>query len=142
VWGLPLRTLGAAEWWGSSGSLTVLATILMILVLQGTLCEWLFGKTPGKLMVGCEVRRVGAVTTREANPVEDSDAGSAGTHAAASEGPRIGFMNAVIRNAIKWIAPLVSLLGLLDLSRRHRGDQWSGTAVIESAEEPEDDSND
>jgi hypothetical protein len=143
VWGQPLRTLAAAEWWGSSGSLTVLATILMILVLQGTLCEWLFGKTPGKLMIGCEVRRVAPVNSGSANSGVSEANSSFGARASDSvdEGPQIGLFNAAIRNAIKWVAPLVSLLGLLDLSRRHRGDQWSGTAVIENVEELNEEPN-
>lgn len=115
LWKLPVRTLASAEWWGSSGSLTVLATILVILIVQGTLCEWFFRRTPGKLMSGCEVFAAGGTSGDESG--------------------RVGLIAALVRNIIKCIAPLVALIGILEPSRRHRGDQWSRTVVIERFEE-------
>jgi hypothetical protein len=37
----------------------------------------------------------------------------------------------MVRNMLKWLAPLVAITGLLDPTRRHRGDQWSGSVVVE-----------
>ncbi len=112
AWGLPVRVLATAEWWGGGGSMTVLATVLALLVVQGGVCEWLFGRTPGKLMAGCAV--IGA------RP-----------HAETGMPMGLGLSRAMVRNMLKWLAPLVAIVGLLDPSRRHRGDQWSGSVVIE-----------
>jgi hypothetical protein len=119
LWRLPVGTLGSAEWWGSSGSLTVIATILVILIVLGAVCESIFGRTPGKLMTGCEV----VVIPRTGV-------------AKAPEHP--GLVLAIVRNIIKWIAPPIALLGLLELSRRHRADMWSSTVVVERFEEEAD----
>jgi hypothetical protein len=117
LWRIPVKSLVTAEWWGSSGSLTVLATILIILIVQGTIFEWLSGRTPGKFLTGCEV-----IWLTPKGPT-----------------PRTSMMlvRALVRNIIKWIAPPIALLGLLELSRRHRADQWSRSAVIERYEEEE-----
>ncbi|MCX5688881.1 MAG: hypothetical protein NTV94_03670 [Planctomycetota bacterium] len=48
-------------------------------------------------------------------------------------------VRALVRNIIKWIAPPIALLGMLELSRRHRADQWSRSVVIERFEEQESD---
>ena len=97
AWGLPVR---------------VLATVLVLLVLQGGVSEWLFGRTPGKLMTGCAV--IGA----RPHPETGMPMG-------------LGLSRAMVRNMLKWLAPLVAIVGLLDPSRRHRGDQWSGSVVVE-----------
>ena len=112
AWGLPVRVLVAAEWWGGGGSMTVLATILVLLIVQGGVSEWLFGRTPGKLMAGCAV--IGA----RPHPETGLPMG-------------LSLARAMVRNMLKWLAPLVALVGLLDPSRRHRGDQWSGSVVVE-----------
>lgn len=119
AWGLPVRVLVTAEWWGGDGSMTVLATMLVMLILQGGVCEWLFGRTPGKLMAGCAV--IGA----RPNPETGLPMG-------------LGLARAMVRNMLKWLAPLVAIVGLLDPSRRHRGDQWSGSVVVERLPDDED----
>lgn len=115
LWRIPVRSLATAEWWGSGGSLTVLATILVILIVQGTLFEWLSGRSPGKFLTGCEVIWLRQGTTQPSSAML--------------------LVRALVRNIIKWIAPPIALLGLLELSRRHRADQWSRSAVIERYEE-------
>jgi hypothetical protein len=112
AWGLPVRVLVAAEWWGGGGSMTVLATILVLLIVQGGVSEWLFGRTPGKLMAGCAV--IGA----RPHPETGLPMG-------------LSLARAMVRNMLKWLAPLVAITGLLDPTRRHRGDQWSGSVVVE-----------
>ncbi len=123
AWGLPVRVLLTAEWWGGSGSMTVLATTLAMLVLQGGVCEWLFGRTPGKLMAGCVV--IGARPSPETGlPMG------------------LGLARSMVRNMLKWLAPLVTIVGMLDPSRRHRGDQWSGSVVVERMPDEDDDAAD
>jgi hypothetical protein len=112
AWGLPVRVLVAADWWGGGGSLTVLATVLVLLIVPGGVSEWLFGRTPGKLRAGCAV--IGA----RPHPETGLPMG-------------LSLARAMVRNMLKWLAPLVAITGLLDPTRRHRGDQWSGSVVVE-----------
>ena len=108
-----------------------LAPLIMTLGLgfaHTTLGEWLFGRSLGKALMGCEVISVLAGHAPGASPIEDE-----------AVKPRL--WQAVVRNFVRWAIPPVAVLGMADLSRRHRGDVLARTAVVERVvSEPEVDS--
>jgi len=88
-------------------------------------CEALFGKSPGKLFMGCEVVSIVGIGVKPTEPQRDSEIlDSDSLH-------RPSLANSFVRNVIKWLTLPAAAVGLLDLSRRHRGDQWGKAAVIE-----------
>lgn len=109
---VPLADLAAQDWWKSAQPWAVVPLALLALVLFGALAESAGGRTPGKMLSGCEVVSV--------------------TPGAATNGDwaRPPLAASLLRHAIKWLVPLIALLGLFDLSRRHRGDEWARAAVV------------
>jgi len=72
---------------------------------HSALCEWAVGWTVGKRLTGCRT----------------VDAGGR---------PRLRLRQAVMRNLFKAVFPPLTILLLLDPSRRHPADQVSGTVVV------------
>jgi uncharacterized RDD family membrane protein YckC len=96
------------EWWSSpQGQVTYAATVGM-LVLYGTVLEAGFGRTIGKFLTGCEVVDV----------------------TPARSGHRPGFVQALVRNLIRWGLPPLGVLGVIDPAGRGRADQFARTGVI------------
>lgn len=144
LWALPPRVLLAAQWWSTPQSLWVAGTILLVLVVVGTLCEALFGRSLGKMLTGLRVVPVTKLVIGEqaASAMEVTNAARAtssrdGDSAEAHKGelqsplPRPTLRASLVRNAIKWLAPVAVLAGLGSRSRRHRGDEWAATAVVQ-----------
>lgn len=78
-----------------------------------TTTEWLFGFTPGKLLVGCRTRH--------------------------ADGGRISARQALVRNLVKYACPPLAALMLLDPTKRHPGDYLAGSVVVMSSRlAPED----
>lgn len=73
----------------------------------GTVCEWLLGYTPGKLLMGLRVARAMPDIV---------------------ERPRL--WSAAVRNLIKWVLPPVAALALIDPESLHRGDRSSRSLVV------------
>lgn len=92
-----------------------LATIGIGIVL-GTLTEWLFGRTPGKALTGCQVVKPRSVT---------SPAGEVSIDLVHPD-----LWRAAVRNIVKWLVPPVAISGLSTGERRHRGDTAAGTVVV------------
>jgi hypothetical protein len=91
-------------------------TLLLIALLGaavGTIGEGLFGRTPGKLLTDCEVIALPRPGAEQNQPPQ-----------------RIGLLASLTRNAIKWFLSPIAVLGLLDGSGRHRGDQFAKAAVV------------
>jgi len=88
----------------------VLLTALLGAVL-GTLTEAMFARSPGKLLMGCEVLAVVRVGGKPPNAL-----GS--------------LWRAAVRNAVKWGLPPLGVFGVLDPAGRHRGDHMAGTLVV------------
>lgn len=91
------------------------APLLVSLVfgmLAGAVMEATLGRTIGKLVFGLAVTR-----TREG---DDQRPGIR----------RPGFGPSLVRNAVKWLLPLVALAGAMSPLLRHRGDTLSGLAVV------------
>ncbi|MEL6328620.1 MAG: RDD family protein [Planctomycetota bacterium] len=75
--------------------------------VYGAVFESAIGATPGKLLTGCRVVRVGSGGAR-----------------------RLDLGRSLLRNLIKWGLPPVSMLALLGGAGRHRGDSMAGAAVV------------
>ncbi|HRJ49911.1 MAG TPA: RDD family protein, partial [Phycisphaerales bacterium] len=89
----------------------VSVTTLVVGMVIGTIGEWRTGRTPGKMIAGCEVV-------------------SSNTDTASGAMPRPDLLRALIRNAIKWLLPPVAMLGLFDHQGRHRADMMARTIVV------------
>jgi len=87
-----------------------LALLLGLGVVGSAVCEWLWGRTPGKLLAGSWV-------------------------ASLPDGGRAGFGRCLIRNAVKWVASPVAIAAAATPAGRHLGELWSRTAVVTAVEE-------
>lgn len=89
-----------------------LLTALVFGMLAGAVMEATLGRTLGKLVFGLAVTRSSAEG--------DMRPGAR----------RPGFGPSLVRNAVKWLLPLVALAGAMSPLLRHRGDTLSGLAVV------------
>lgn len=112
---------------GEGDGVWAVAAALAIGFAHCTLAEWLFGRSLGKALTGCEVV---AISTARAG--EDGQI----TPVAG----RLTLGKAAVRNFVRWAVPPLALEGLSNPGRRHRGDLLAGTAVVirvdEAAEGP------
>lgn len=72
-----------------------------------SVCEWLLGYTPGKLLMGLRVVRARPDVV---------------------ERPKL--WSSAVRNLIKWVLPPVAALALVDPESLHRGDRSSSSLVV------------
>jgi hypothetical protein len=105
------------------GGLTALLVLVTVGFLITTLGEWLAGRSPGKLLMGCEVVRPLIDRTAEGQIVPSVEPA--------------GLWRIAVRNIVKWTIPPVALAGLGTMERRHRGDLAAGTVVVIRIDEPE-----
>ncbi len=91
---------------GTTGGLWHLVFFGIVGIAYGTISEWLFGRTIGKVLTGSKV--VSVVKDRK----------------------KIGLLRSGARNAFKWAFVPWALLGLFTLTGRHRGDEVAGAAVV------------
>ncbi len=103
---------------GMSVSIVLLTALLGAVI--GTLTEAMFARSPGKLLMGCEVLAVVRVGGTPPNAL-----GS--------------LWRAAVRNAVKWGLPPLGVFGVLDPSGRHRGDHMAGTLVVVRFDPDEED---
>ena len=87
-----------------------LALLVGLGMVGSAVCEWLWGRTPGKLLAGSWV-------------------------ASLPEGERAGFARCLVRNAVKWLASPVAIAAAATPGGRHLGELWSRTAVVTGVEE-------
>jgi uncharacterized RDD family membrane protein YckC len=139
IWHVPLADAISPGNWGTEAGQGVILTSVGLMIALGTVLELLFGRSVGKIVTGCEVVAVGEVGGKPA--AEKATPETTETKEKEEEGPAHGtFGHLLLRNAIKFGLPPVALLGLLDASGRHRGDQLAKTAVVvEGVEEEEQD---
>ncbi|MBI1190868.1 MAG: hypothetical protein GC200_09345 [Tepidisphaera sp.] len=111
--GVALDDMLTLGWWSGEQGQLVVVQALGALVVVCTVFECLLGRTPGKLVSGCEVVstqvRLGASKQGEARP---------------------SLWRALVRNLLKWGLPPLGLLGVMDPGGRGRHDQFARTAVI------------
>ncbi|MBS0191909.1 MAG: RDD family protein [Planctomycetes bacterium] len=104
-----LELLGPSVWLSGEAYQTLIL-IAVFGTIAGTVGEHYFGRSPGKLLADCEV-----VALRR------GDDGSAYRPTLAAS---------FVRNLVKWFLSPVAVLGLIDSTARHRGDQIAKTAVV------------
>ncbi|MCG3122729.1 MAG: hypothetical protein GIKADHBN_01130 [Phycisphaerales bacterium] len=113
LWGLDVGATLAPASMVTGQTWYVAGTAIIVGIFLGTFGEWRAGRSPGKLLVGCEVI---SLVRRPDHPPEFV--------------PRPGFWRALERNAVKWLLPPVAMLGLFDDQGRHRGDMLARTLVV------------
>lgn len=110
--------------------LRALALALAIAAGHCTVCEWLWGWSLGKLLVGVRV-----TSLRERQGAGDGD-GTGTEREGEDEGlRRLALWQAVVRNVVRWAMPAVGLLMMFDGARRHPGDLAARTAVVMAADD-------
>src|SRR5947207_169451 len=96
-----------------------LETVLLLIgigIVHSTLGEWLFGRSIGKSLAGCEVVR------------PRYEKGPDGEVNIVLERPSL--WRAALRNLVRWLIPPLALSGMSGMDHRHRGDTAAGTAVV------------
>lgn len=129
IQGVPLGEVLTLPWWSSESGQLVVIQSLGALVVVSTVFECLLGRTPGKLVTGCEVLST-ALKLEPGKKLTES---------------RPTLLKALLRNLLKWGLPPLGMLGVMDPSGRGRHDQYSRTGVIVryvSEDEPLDDDPD
>lgn len=114
--GVPLQhVLLVAPLLGSAQGVAALVLFVGLGAVQGTLGEWLWGRTIGKSLAGCRVVSV------------------------APGRPKLGLMRSGARNVFKWVLAPWAAFGLASPELRHRGDRVAGAAVVVAVEAGEHD---
>jgi uncharacterized RDD family membrane protein YckC len=115
---MPSTMLGGAEPALGDLDLRPLGLAIAVTIVHTTLCEWLFGRSVGKFVLGVRV-----VSTRGSAP---PDIGP--TSVLLMTRPGLG--QALVRNLVRWLVPMLAVFGMLDLAGRHPGDMAAGTLVV------------
>lgn len=115
--------------WISGDAIRVLVALAAMGTAIGAIGEWLFGRSPGKLMTDCEVISVAAPPPAPAPETAPADA---------HEIARPSLAACVVRNAVKWFLSPVAMLALMDDTGRHRGDQIAKAAVVVEIRDEDD----
>ncbi len=131
------------------GHITLLA-VLGVGFVSGSFGEFMFGRSPGKAIAGCFVVKIGGVapavsgerrTGSGENRTESGESETArGTPLPVPPLPDLMYPSApeaMLRNFIKWFLPPAALAGIWREAGRHRGEQYTGTAVVVPVEEDE-----
>ncbi len=118
--GVPLGELWSAEGLLGGAALVLLLDALGLAFVHAVLCEWLFRRSLGKLLAGCEAVQV---VLRPGGP----------DGLLQPEAVRPALWRAVVRNLVKWGLAPVALPGLAAPDRRHLGDRLSGLVVVVQA---------
>lgn len=117
--GTPLLELASPSTFVTGELVWVLAIGIVAGAALGSMFEFLTGRSIGKALVGCRVIR----TTPSGEPA------------------RASLWQVLLRNAMKWTLPPLSMLALVEPSRRSRVDLLTRTAVVveydPDADEPE-----
>lgn len=102
---------------GEGDGVWAVAATLAIGFAHCTLGEWLFGRSLGKALTGCEVVAVSTARAGEGGQI-------------APVAARLTLAKAVARNFVRWAVPPLAIEGVSNPGRRHRGDLLAGTAVV------------
>lgn len=117
VRGVDLGESVSVSGWLTGKGMPVLVTGLVIACAACTVFEWMFGRSLGKMIAGCEVVDVSGVSLLH------DETGQ-------SDLPRPSFFRSLVRNAVKWAFPPVGIFMVLDAAGRHPGDVFAKTAVV------------
>lgn len=110
---MPSTMFGGAAGLASELDLGPFAIALAVTVAHTSILEWLFGRSVGKFVLGVRV--------------VDARAGVEG-----GRGPfsRPSLWQTLVRNVVRWAAPLLAVFALLDEAGRHPGDLAGQTLVV------------
>jgi hypothetical protein len=110
-----VMSIGVGELFITDSGQALLLTVIALGVASSTLSETLNGRTFGKMFAGC-------VVVRCVRPGADA------SHALKASAPSFG--QSLVRNLIKWCLPPAAMVALWREGARHRGDQYTNTAVV------------
>lgn len=121
---------------GSARAMLPVLGVLAAGMIYSTVLESVWGRTLGKRILGLRVFGI-----REATPGDASDAGSASPRRRGDY--RVGdvmvgtprVLPCLLRNAVRWGVPPLTVLVLLDANWRHPGDVMAGSVVAEPADD-------
>lgn len=118
----PHTLLGGAE--PSLGNLDLrpLGLVIGVTILHASICEWMFGKSFGKFVMGVRV-----VSIAHLEVILGAGAGGV---VGAERVARPGLGQALIRNVVRWVVPMLAVFGMLDVAGRHPGDLAARTLVV------------
>ncbi len=118
-----------------TGDYRTLLVAVLLAWAHTTLGEWLMGASIGKSMVGC-----GVISLSPLRKKPSRGAGEGGDAPTELVGPlrKPTLAQAVLRNAVKWVLPILGLAMLFDTLRRHPGDLLARTAVVMQEEEEDE----
>lgn len=122
LWGIDMGTILSPDGMIGGETWVVVGSGIGIAIVMGTIGEWRTGRSPGKLLTGCEVISIART----------------GLVGEAGHVPRPGFWRALERNVLKWLLPPMAMLGLFDQQGRHRADMMARTLVVVRWEEDQD----
>ncbi len=115
VWGVPIwAAVSPGLAIEQSAGLSPIFLTAALYFFHSALGDWMGGRTIGKRVAGCRTVDV-------------------------SGRPRLRLRQALMRNLFKAVFPPLTMLLLLDPSRRHPADQVSGTIVVSRVVEPPED---
>ncbi len=114
LWGVDFAQVLSPEGMIGGVSWIVAGTALGVGILTGTVGEWRTGRSPGKLLTGCEVISISGPLGQPGHEILR----------------RPGFWRSLERNILKWLLPPMAMLGLLDHQGRHRADMMARTIVV------------
>jgi len=103
---------------GEEMDLAPIGMAIGLAALHTGICEWLFGRSLGKLVMGIRVVSVAA----------GKPAGPEGSGRVTQPRPRL--WQALVRNLIRWVVPLLGVFALLDVAGRHPADLAARTLVV------------
>src|SRR5262249_54375171 len=95
---------------------------LALTVLHTSVMEWLKGRSVGKFVMGLRV-----VDVRK---LEGASAGDGSGTREDVRAMRPALWQALVRNFVRWAAPMLAMFALLDQEGRHPGDLAARTLVI------------
>lgn len=124
------------------GHITLLA-VLGVGFVSGSFGEFMFGRSPGKAIAGCFVVKCAAptFTIKPASVAKGASAESKSKDAQTQDDGDLMYPSlpeAMLRNFVKWFLPPAAIAGIWREAGRHRGEQYTGTAVVVPVEEEEE----
>jgi uncharacterized RDD family membrane protein YckC len=131
---------------GREPDLLPVAVTLGVCATACVLGEWLFGRSLGKYVVGLRViavnRAVGGAGAGSQQGGRGAGGQGSGKTGDRNGGAPVGYTRprlwqAVVRNYVRWAAPVVAVFALFDEARRHPADIAARTLVVMAAGEEE-----
>lgn len=121
-----------------SQALLTVGTLMTLGAVLGTMCEAIWGRTPGKLLFGLDVLAMVRVPTTGAPAVPPDGWARIGSYDVGA--PTLS--QAARRNVVKWMLFPLTLVGLFDAHGRHPADLLAKTIVVRPPDSIPDEQDD